>query len=110
MKKTWKPVTAGILDIIAGAAGLILGFGFMIGGAMVGFVTQLPMWLNTLIPLVSIPLIILGLIDIAGGICALMRRVWGLALAGSITTLITSPVIGIIALVLTAISKKEFAQ
>jgi len=110
MNKTWKPVTAGILDIIAGAAGLILGFGFMIGGAMVGFVTQLPMWLNTLIPLVSIPLIILGLIDIAGGICALMRRVWGLALAGSITTLITSPVIGIIALVLTAISKKEFAQ
>ncbi len=110
MNKTWKPVTAGILDIIAGAAGLILGFGFMIGGALVGFVTQLPMWLNTLIPLVSIPLIILGLIDIAGGICALMRKVWGLALAGSITTLITSPVIGIIALVLTAISKKEFAR
>jgi hypothetical protein len=109
MNKTWKPVTAGILDIIAGAAGLILGFGFMIGGALVGFVTQLPMWLNTLIPLVSIPLIILGLIDIAGGICALVRKVWGLALVGSITTLITSPVIGIIALVLTAISKKEFA-
>jgi hypothetical protein len=109
MNKTWKPVTAGILDIIAGAAGLILGFGFMIGVALVGFVTQLPMWLNTLIPLVSIPLIILGLIDIAGGICALVRKVWGLALVGSITTLITSPVIGIIALVLTAISKKEFA-
>jgi len=39
-----------------------------------------------------------------------MRRVWGLALAGSITTLLTSPVIGIIALVLTAISKKEFTR
>ncbi len=109
MKKTWKPVTAGILDIIAGAAALILGFGLMIGGALVGFVTQMPLWLNTLIPVISIPLIILGLIDIAGGICALMRKVWGLALAGSITTLITSQVIGIISLVLTAISKKEFA-
>ncbi|MDD5397965.1 MAG: hypothetical protein PHU70_02680 [Dehalococcoidia bacterium] len=109
MNRTWKPVTAGILDIIAGAAGLILGFGFMIGGAIVGFITQMPMWLNTLIPVISIPLIILGLIDISGGICALVRKVWGLALAGSITTLITSPVIGIIALVLTAISKKEFS-
>jgi len=108
MNKTWKPVVAGILDIIAGGAGLILGFGLLIGGAIVGFVTQMPMWLNTLIPVISIPLIILGLVDIAGGICALMRKVWGLALAGSITTLVTSPVIGIIALVLTALSKKEF--
>jgi len=109
MKKTWKPVVAGILDIIAGEGALILGFGLMIGGAIVGFVIQMPMWLNTLIPVISIPLIILGLIDIAGGICALMRKVWGLALVGSITSLISSPVIGIIALVLTAISKKEFA-
>lgn len=63
---------------------------------------------RNIFPLISIPLIILGLIDIAGRICALMRKVWGLALAGSITTLITSQVIGIISLVLTAISKKEF--
>jgi len=109
MNKTWKPVTAGILDIVAGEGALILGFGLLIGGSMVGFVTQMPMWLNTLIPIISIPLIILGLIDIAGGICALMRKVWGLALIGSITSLISSPVIGIIALVLIAISKKEFA-
>jgi len=109
MNKTWKPIVAGILDIIAGGAALIFGFGLLISGAVVGFVTQMPMWLNTLIPIVSVPLIILGLLDIAGGIYALMRKVWGMALAGSITSLISSPLLGIISLVLTAISKKEFA-
>jgi len=108
MNKTWKPVVAGILDIIAGGAALMLGSGLLIGGAIVGFVTQMPMWLNTLIPIISAPLVILGLLDIAGGIYALMRKAWGMALAGSITALITSPLLGIIALVLTVISKKEF--
>jgi hypothetical protein len=109
MNKTWKPIVAGILDIIAGGAALIFGFGLLIGGAVVGFVTQMPMWLNTLIPIVTVPLIILGLLDITGGICALMRKVWGMALAGSITSLVSSPLLGIISLVLTVISKKEFA-
>lgn len=108
MNKKWKPVVAGILDIIAGEVALILGFGLFISGAVTGFVTQMPTWLNTLIPVIAVPLIVLGVLDLVGGIYALMRKVWGIALAGSITTLISSPLLGIIALILTCISKKEF--
>ena len=108
MNKTWKPVAAGILEIIAGGAALILACGLLMGGAIVGFVTQMPLWLSTLIPMVAIPLTVLGILDLAGGICALMRKARGMALAGSIAALISSPLLGIISLVLTVISIKEF--
>jgi hypothetical protein len=108
MNKTWKPIAAGILAIVAGEIALILGFGFFISGAVTGFITQMPIWLSTLIPVIAVPLIVLGIFDLLGGIYALMRKVWGIALVGSITALISSPLLGIIALILTCISKKEF--
>jgi len=108
MSNTWKPVVAGILEIIAGGAALILAFGLYIAGAVVGFVTQMPLWLSTLIPMVALPLIILGTLDLIGGICTLLRKAWGLALAGAVAALVSSPLLGIVALVLVIISRKEF--
>jgi len=63
--------------------------------------------------------IVLGLIAIVGGIFALRRRVWGLALAGAICalfpfhpygSLIWTPVIGILAILFVALSKNEFSS
>lgn len=108
MSNTWKPVIAGIMEIIAGGTALIVACGLFIAGAVVGFVTQMPLWLSTLIPMVAVPLIILGILDIIGGIYALLRKGWGMALAGAIASLVTSPLLGIVALVLVIISRKEF--
>lgn len=108
MSKTWKPVVAGILEITAGGAALIFAFGLFIAGAVVGFITQMPLWLSTLIPMVAVPLIILGVLDLIGGVYALLRKAWGMALAGAVAALISSPLLGIIALVLAVISRKEF--
>ena len=97
--KTWKPPTAGILIIISGA--------FIV-------------WYRAseLISVGSSPVgIMLGLIAVAGGILAIRRKVWGLALAGAICAivpphpwgyLIWTPALGILAVVLVALSRSEF--
>ena len=60
----------------------------------------------------------LGLIAIAGGIFAIGRKAWGLALAGAICAivpphpwgeLIWTPVLGMVAVVLLVASKSEFS-
>jgi hypothetical protein len=98
--KTWKPIAAGILSIISGT--------FMV-------------WYRSseLISIGSSPVgIVLGLIAISGGIFAIKRKVWVLALAGAICAivpphpwgyLIWTPVLGIMAVVLVALSKSEFS-
>lgn len=108
MSNTWKPVVAGILQIIGGGTALIVACGLFIAGAVVGFVTQMPQWLGALIPMVAVPLIILGILDLTGGIYALLRKAWGMALAGAIATLVSSPLLGAVALVLVVVSRKEF--
>jgi len=97
--KTWRPVAAGLLSIIAGA---------------------FTVWYRAaeLVRVGSGPFgIALGLIAVAGGIFAIRRRVWGLALAGAACAvvpphpwgeLIWTPILGILAVVLVAVSRNEF--
>lgn len=71
-------------------------------------------------PVETIPLGIgLGLIAIAGGIFAIRRKVWGLALAGAICAVVPphpwgaltwTPVLGILAALLVVGSKNEFSS
>jgi len=112
MQKTWKPTTAGILSIISGSLTVIIGlivtalgtalggllgmFGlFGIGGAIAG--------------MSAIP-IILGIVAILGGIYALRRKNWGLALAGSICALFPGWILGIPAIIFLVLSKGEFSK
>lgn len=64
--KTWKPAAAGILILMCGTFDVWYRSGELIrvGSNPVG--------------------IVLGLISITGGIFALRRKIWGLALAGAI--------------------------
>lgn len=125
MEKTWKPTTAGILSIVAGAFGAILGIVFLtlgtITGGLLGVlgVIGLPDLSSIILPalggiigaLAAIPLA-LGIVAIIGGIHALKRRKWGLALAGAICALIASPgfVLGALAIIFVSMGKGEFEQ
>jgi len=116
--KTWKPTTAGILSIVAGAMGVIGGIAIaVLAGAIAAglkFVPEIPRIFGAVdIPLISgvgIPMIILGAVAIVGGIYALKRRVWGLALGGAICALLVPPgtVLGILAIIFVAMGKDEF--
>ena len=90
MKQTLKPTVGGILDIILG----VLMFGGLIGES---------------IEYQNLPLLFLLILLIAllvGGICALRRRLWWLALAGSICGLVP----GLVSTLLIALSKDEFQR
>lgn len=117
MEKTWMPTAAGILDIVAGSIGLLcclfmamlFGLFSMLMPSNGADVTCLPMAIMAVI-FVPIALFVLAaaILAIIGGIYALRRQKWGLALAGSIGALFGITVIGIVAIIFTAISKSEF--
>ena len=107
-KETWMPTTAGILDIIAGSCGLICALVFVSLGGIMRFVPNVPTYLWPIFTALAVPLALIGILAIVGGIYALRRKVWGLALAGSIAAFFPSWILGLTAIVLTALSKNEF--
>jgi len=103
MEKTWKPTTAGILSIIAGAIATIAGIVIAVVGS-IGWFFGIP-WVSA----IGAPSIILGIIAIVGGSYALKRRVWGLALAGSICALIGPwAILGLLSIIFVSLGKGEF--
>jgi len=139
MEKTWKPTTAGVLDIISGAMGIAGGITAIVVGGFVGQLGGLSaeisdalnewagMWvpevtdLQSLIAEVSgissailmaigIVLLVCAIIALIGGIYALKRRKWGLALAGSILALPSGGILGILAIIFVSLGKKEFSS
>ena len=114
MEETWKPTAAGILCIISGAADIFLGALIVFAGNVVTrsadligeeWVTDLVM---TVVMVVGPIWILLGIVALLGGIFALRRRFWGLALAGSICALSGITVLGMLAIVFVAMGRNEF--
>lgn len=138
MTRTLKPLAAGILDIICGAGTLLafiltliesalLRAGSMMGDAILALISFVAPGLGSVIYLVAylaiaagagaseflytfvaLPFLLLGLISIVGGVFAIMRRRWGLALAGAIAGLVCNFIPGVIAVVLTGMARTEF--
>jgi hypothetical protein len=104
--RRWMPTAAGILSIIAGAIGLLVGVVVAAVGEIVGEAEGI-VWFGA----ISAPFIGLGIVAIIGGVFALRRRIWGLALAGAICSLCFPPYswfLAIPAIVFVALSKREF--
>ena len=103
MARTLKPTVAGILCIVSGLLGVISVPLLFFIGAM----SELPRLL-ILIFFVLLPLI-LAILAMVGGYFALWSRRIRWALAGSITSILTPGFpLGIVALILLALSKSEF--
>jgi len=58
--------------------------------------------------LLAIPLIVAGIIALAGGLAALKKKVWWLALAGSVVAFFCLCFVGIRAVVFTITGRKRF--
>ncbi|MFC1980598.1 hypothetical protein ACFLVS_07185 [Chloroflexota bacterium] len=122
VQKTWKPIVAGILNIVGGALrilgsiAVLLGIMFFIPVATSvgpGPIPEMERWLipgvlQTILVITTVFLLIAGIIPIIGGIYALQRKKWGLALAGSIVAIFGSSIMGILATIFIAMSKDEF--
>ena len=121
MERTWKPLTAGILTILAGSSGigggvLIILYGGLLGlggalaevlGENVGMIVAL---VAGIVGVYGLAIIVIGIIAIISGIYMLRRRYWGLALTGAILATICSSLPGILAIIFISLSKEEFSQ
>ena len=111
-ERTWKPTAAGVLCIIGGSVGLLLClFVTAIALALMGD-PSVDGELSIDAPIVKFWILggIAIIIAIVGGICALRRRVWGLALAGSICALVGLGIPGILAIIFVVRGKREFER
>ncbi|MGD0353919.1 MAG: hypothetical protein ABSB31_00555 [Dehalococcoidia bacterium] len=136
MEKTWMPTVAGILDIVSGAFGLCMGLfmtfarhaasavpnaarqaagaipnaarqaaGAIPNASRFGMHPPIPAGFH---PWMGIALIVISILAVIGGIFALRVKNWGLALAGSIAAVISGRLLGVLALILIVLGKKDF--
>ena len=120
MEATWKPIVAGIFNIITGVISLfgmfvVIGLLAAFGGGILSIVRVaelMPLWLSGMVQgvliILAISLAVLSSLPMIGGIYALQRKVWNLALAGSIVAILAIPPLGITSTVLVSMSRNEF--
>jgi len=114
MEKTWRPTVAGILDLVSGVFALISVIGLIIGIIVIGGPTYfpgkeaIPGFVPSILWSLTIFYLIITILAFIGGVYALQRQKWGLALAGSIAITVFWFFVGIPAIVFTAQSKNEF--
>jgi hypothetical protein len=106
-RTTPMPVIAGVLIIVSGAFKLLA---LLVAVLLVLFVLIWPPaapWLALGVVILVI-CAALAVVSIIGGIAALRRRSWGLALAGAVIAALPLSLLGIAAIVLIALSREEF--
>jgi len=122
MQNTWKPVVAGILNLITSVSYLLGLLALIIIGIVAVAVASSPAdWgyipsfgpveagLTVTVWLVSLVfLAVLGILPLLGSIYAFKRRKWGLALAGSIVAIFGLVIFGILSTIFIALSREEF--
>jgi hypothetical protein len=114
-QKTAKPIVAGIFNIVIGSGCMlgVLGLGLFAAFTLpfVGDPFRGDFFFSAFVfPMIGVPLAVLGVLSIIGGIFGIQRRHWGWALVGSIAAAFTSTLLGIASIVLIAVSKDEFSQ
>ena len=102
---TIKPVVGGILGIIAGVFPLIGGIVLIAIGIATSSWAESAHWA----PIgIGIPLFALGVVAIIGSSYAVARKNFPLAILGGVCSIFSMWLLGIPALILVAISSKEF--
>lgn len=117
--KTWKPLVGGIIAITAGVFDLLGTMGLIIAIAVISsssvFITEADIYpltisgLDSILATIATYLAVAGIVSVVGGIFALQRKVWGLALAGAIAAVMPFWVFGVTSIVFVVMSKEEFA-
>jgi len=104
VKKKYLSLAAGIIDIAAGGFSLVSLL--LMGVVMVVLAGdgEIPLFMAA----IPLAMVIPGVLAVVGGIFALRRRSWVMALIGSIALVVTSSVPGIAAVVLTVMARDEF--
>jgi uncharacterized membrane protein HdeD (DUF308 family) len=119
LSKKWMPIAAGIIDIFTGAFSIIIS-GYTTANLPLGVSNAETFFFGAVLVFIA------GVLAIVGGVYAIQRKKWYLVLTGAITAsfalvLVAIPfydlvhpawafivLLGIVAIILTVLSKKEF--
>ena len=116
-----KSQVGGVLTIISGAFGIIWCLSMVAMILFIRYIVTSPTFgvnpdehevfrmVFIIYGIIGFVLLILGATGIVGGIYAMKRHLWGLALAGAICGIITFLPTGVIATVFVAQAQKEFS-
>jgi hypothetical protein len=120
MQNRWAMV-GGILSVVSGAFGILGGLAMVLFGALFGWLITLgdsysyntsPEELATVFAIMygvmGAGLIILSILALIGGIFAIRRKAWGLALAGAIAAVMVFFPIGVVSVVFISMARLEF--
>ena len=119
-----KAKIAGILSIISGAFGVLSGIGLAFFGIFMANMTyraggsfspysSMPREFFTIFAaiygVIGFLSLLIGVLAIVGGVFAIKKKKWGLALAGAIAGTVTFFPCGIPAIILVSMAKPEFS-
>jgi hypothetical protein len=105
MRKRMR-IAGGVLTIISGA--MMVGGGILATGVPWALIPEISAVLAEAPAGVGGGFIALGAVALVGGVYALRRRIWGLALAGAICAAFPSTPLGVLAIIFISIAKREF--
>lgn len=115
MEKPPKPIIAGSLSMFSGGISLIGFIGLLIASIALGWIAaDVTGWLPgmnialSILIILCVFLLFIGVLALQGGIYAVQRKKWGLALVGSLCALIPTFVLGLAAIIVITLSKDEF--
>lgn len=103
-KESAMPLIGGILVILSSIGYLVMGAAFLAGGSMWSTIDV--GWEGAGLAVCGAIILILGVIALLGGVFAIQRKNFLLALLGAIFVL--PSILGLIGLILIAVSKSEF--
>jgi len=102
----------GVLTLGAGIIGLVSGLMFILTGEPLEITFTFPI---TFEALNGIPTLILGIIALAGGSCAMKHKAFGFAVTGAVLSIVADfnlgivIILGILGIVFIVMGKSEFA-
>ena len=102
IQRTWKPIVAGIADIICST---VPG---MLAAAILACERGISGSLSKPTLIIIAAFFFVACLAFAGGISAIVRKNWGLAIAGSAAAAVVFWPLGVTAIIFIALSKSEF--
>ena len=117
MANSSSPIVAGVLSIVSGVFGIFISIALILFSVFFMNIESFPvttphdfpfLLLQVVSMVWGIILLVLSIVSIIGGIYALQRKLWSLALAGSIVSMLVFFPIGIAAVIFVGLSREEF--
>lgn len=106
-KETVKPIIGGVLIILGALVELYVGYVMAIAGEAFSGIT---FGVSDILTVCGAIVLLLGIISLLGGIFAIMRKMYGLALLGGILSIPGGVIPGLVGLILVAMSHDEFKK